>query len=336
LLSYDTALIAIAALLVLPLLRPRVAAVADLVVELGEARDRPIRDDLSRARGDPDLQIGYWRPELAAYADVNGMLVQLPLPASRCVTTHIDQNGEPFVLLIHDRVLADDPSLMEAVAAATQLSAVNLDLRRTLIAQIEELTASRRRLIVAADTERERLATRLEHGPKQRIAGARCALDDDTPGEGLLRKALTQLSQTVDDLHEIAAGLHPRELAAGLGPALASLADRCPTQIHLAVTPGRFAAEVEGAVYFGCAEALSNVAKHSAATRVQVTVSTIDGWVELSVADNGRGGADPRRGSGLAGIHDRFAALGGSLNVTSGAAGTILTARLPASFSGPS
>jgi signal transduction histidine kinase len=330
LVSYDIGLIAVAVVLVLPLLRRREATVADLVVELDETSGREISGELARVLGDPDLQIGYWQPDEAAFVGVDGTLLRLPSASDRRATTYIDDNGAPFVVLVHDPAVAGDVGLRDAVLAATRLTAANAALREAVVAQIDELMASRRRLVVAAAEERKQLAKRLEHGPERCIAHMLSALDDDVAHDQQIHKAIGHLRQTIEDLHEVAAGLHPRELAFGLEPALSSLAERCPIPVELKVSRARFDADIEAALYFGCAEALSNVAKHAAATHVRVTVSTADGWVELTASDDGRGGAEGRPGSGLTGIADRFAALGGELAVVSDASGTTLTARLPA------
>ena len=135
----------------------------------------------------------------------------------------------------------------------------------------------------------------------------------------------------MEELHELAQGLHPGELAeAGLAGALASLAGRAPVFVELDVRVERLATEIEATVYFVCAEALANVAKYASASRVELSVTIRDGRLTVVVADDGVGGADPTRGTGLQGLADRVEALGGTLNVASAVgAGTRLAAEIP-------
>jgi len=140
-----------------------------------------------------------------------------------------------------------------------------------------------------------------------------------------------QLAQTLSELRELASGLHPRELSAGgLPVALASLAERSPLPVGVTAPPERFPAEIEAALYFVCSEALANVAKYASASSVQVGVTAGGGRVRIEIEDDGVGGADPARGSGLRGLADRIEALDGSFEVASPpGSGTRLTAELP-------
>jgi signal transduction histidine kinase len=141
------------------------------------------------------------------------------------------------------------------------------------------------------------------------------------------------LERTLDELHDIARGLHPRELDAGLVPALAALADRCPVPVRVTVDPVGLAAEVEAAVYYVCAEALTNIAKHADASTVSIDVGTRSDRLVATVTDDGIGGADPEVGTGLAGLADRVVALGGHLTVRSTVGGgTRIMAQIPISF----
>jgi signal transduction histidine kinase len=191
------------------------------------------------------------------------------------------------------------------------------------------LWASRRRRLAAADDARRRLEARLREGPQRRLDELARTLPAD--GGEHLERARLQLIRTLDDLRELARGLHPRDLAqSGLPGALATLGERAPVPVELEVSPGRLPAEIEATVYFVCAEALANVAKYAAASRVRIGVTTTDGRVRVVVADDGRGGADRGRGTGLQGLLDRVEAVGGTLDVTSPAgAGTRLAADIP-------
>ena len=336
LLGYEAALVGVAIGLYTRLGPPVAAAVADLVVELGESRSGSLRDRLARALGDATLELGWWSAEAGAYVGDAGEPLALPGPGSWRSATIVERDGRPFAVLVHDRAVLGDPALVEAVASATRLSASNAALQSELRAQAAKLTASRRRLLVAADRERRRLEARLSEGPERRLLELARDLAAISPGAGTpsaehVERARTQLARTLDDVHELARGLHPRELAeGGLPGALAALAERAPVRVELDVRVGRLGAELEAAVYFVCAEALANVAKHASATRARLEVGVTDGRLRATVADDGAGGADPSRGTGLQGLADRVEALGGNLRITSPAgSGTRLAAEIP-------
>lgn len=223
-----------------------------------------------------------------------------------------------------------DPSLTEAIAAAARLNADHTDLQSDLQLRIGEVAASVRRVQIAADEERGRLEERLVTGPEAVLRDLLGTLRTMDGNEGHLVRATGQLERTLDELHDISRGLHPRELDAGLVPALAALADRCPVPVRATVDPARFAAEVETAVYYVCAEALANVAKHAGASSVSIDVEVRSDQLVVTVSDDGIGGAGPGVGTGLAGLADRVVALGGRLTVRStGGQGTRIMAEIP-------
>jgi signal transduction histidine kinase len=203
-------------------------------------------------------------------------------------------------------------------------------------AQLAELRESRRRILEAGDEERRRLERRLHEGAEQRLERlaeqlrrSRLSAGTDAAREGIDRSE-AQLERTLDELRQLAQGLHPRVLAeAGLPGALASLAGQAPVPVEV-VAPAKLPVELETVVYFLCSEALANIAKHASASRVSVSVTTGDGQVRVLIEDDGVGGADPARGTGLRGLADRVEALGGTLHVGSPAgAGTRLAAEIP-------
>jgi signal transduction histidine kinase len=204
----------------------------------------------------------------------------------------------------------------------------------------EQLAASRARLVEAGDAERRRLERNLHDGAQQRLVGLALTLrlagrqlaTDPAAARELLRRADTELEQALDELRELARGLHPAVLTErGLGPALGALATRTPVPVEVAgEVDERLPARVEAAAYYVVAEALTNVAKYARASAVKVDISRADGQVVVTVADDGVGGADASRGSGLRGLSDRVEALGGRLEIRSPAgAGTTVRARLP-------
>ena len=195
--------------------------------------------------------------------------------------------------------------------------------------------------MAAGDAARRRIERDLHDGTQQRLVSLglelRMAEADVPPGHEELRRRLgwtvEELTDAIRELREISQGIHPAVLSkGGLRPALATLARRSPVPVELRFDLDRRLSErVEVAVYFVVSEALTNAAKHANATSVHVALSVRGSDVRLSVRDDGVGGADPERGSGLIGLRDRVEALGGQIRVISPPhGGTTLLVRLPA------
>jgi signal transduction histidine kinase len=203
----------------------------------------------------------------------------------------------------------------------------------------DELNASRMRIVAAADQTRRRIERDLHDGIQQRLVtltiGLSCAIDSlpaDTPGVAAqLKQADRGLRELLDEVREISRGLHPAILAkAGLGPALKSLARRSAVPVEVEVhVDGRLPPSIEAAAYYFVSEALANTAKHAAASVAKVAVDQDQGRLRIRIADDGVGGADPKRGTGLLGLTDRVEALGGRMAISSTSAGTTLVAELP-------
>jgi len=338
LLAYEVMLCALAAGILIGLVRwPwERAEVADLVVELGEARSGTLRDELARALGDPSLQVGYWLPESAAFVDAAGRPLVVPGPGSGRAATMVERDGRPLAVLVHDPAVLGDPGLVAAVSSATRLAAANARLHAEVRARLAEIGASRRRILVAGDEERGRLDRRLGDGAQRRLGelaqmlrlARQSAAGQDT-AERVARAEL-QLARTREDLERLARGLHPRQLAGqGLDAALAALAGDFPLRVDLTVPVTQTSPDVAACAYFICSEALANVAKHASATAVHISVTPQAGGITVEVADNGAGGADPG-GRGIRGLADRVETLGGTLTVASAPGrGTRLTAVIP-------
>ena len=204
----------------------------------------------------------------------------------------------------------------------------------------EQLAASRARIVEAGDAERRRLERNLHDGAQQRLVSvaidlrvirATLAKDPEKAAEQL-SAAQEQLALGLDDLRELARGIHPAVLTdRGLGPALESLAIRAPVPVEITDLPEeRLAGPVEAAAYYVVAEAITNVAKYAQASHATVSVRRTNGRATVTVADDGIGGADPTRGTGLRGLRDRLEALDGRLDVESSAAsGTRISAEIP-------
>jgi PAS domain S-box-containing protein len=217
------------------------------------------------------------------------------------------------------------------------------ELVATAVANAEsgaELAASRSRIVATADEARRRIERDLHDGAQQRLVSTVLALrlarkelgDVNRPVAELVEEALANAVRGIDEVRELARGIHPRLLSSGgLGPALETLARRSPIPVTVDVrTAARLPKPVEVTAYYLASEALTNAAKHAHASEVRITVDVDDRWTVLTIRDDGVGGADPSRGSGLVGLRDRVEALGGALAVQSEpGAGTVLTAHIP-------
>jgi signal transduction histidine kinase len=218
----------------------------------------------------------------------------------------------------------------------SHVARLDADLR----ARVVELRASRARLVEAGDTERRRLERNLHDGAQARLVGvalllghARRRVDADPEETAtLLDRAMVELKASLAELRELARGIHPAVLTErGLEPALHSLVARAPVPVTVETRSAeRLPGPVESAAYFVVSEALANVAKYSRATEASVMVERVNGHVTIEVTDDGIGGADAGRGSGLRGLEDRLAALDGTLSLESPAGeGTRLRAKIP-------
>jgi len=203
-----------------------------------------------------------------------------------------------------------------------------------------DLAASRARIVAASDQARRRIERDLHDGAQQRLVSLglslRAAQKAVPPGQPVLREELGRLArgtaEILEELREISRGIHPAVLSlGGLGLALKALARRSPVPVKLDVrVQARLPERAEVAAYFVVSEALANVAKHARASVVEVQVEVRDGALAVSISDDGIGGADPSRGSGLIGLTDRVEASGGTISISSHAgAGTQITAELP-------
>jgi signal transduction histidine kinase len=316
-------------------------AVTAVVSRLGEKTGRPaLRDALAEALDDPLLELAYWVPEISSYVDFEGRRVVLPEPGERKFATRISHGGEPMAAVIHDASLEDESNLVQTVGAAVALTLRNERLDAELRVRVAELRASRARIVQAGDEQRRRIERDLHDGAQQRLMALginlRLAHDrvesDPRQAIELLDASLLELGEATAELRELARGIHPAVLTnRGLGAALQALADRCSVPVQIVAAPSdRLPPPIESAIYFMVAEALTNAARYATARAVTVSVSHQNGVVQAVVHDDGVGGADPARGSGLSGLHDRISALDGRLEIASlGDEGTTLKASLP-------
>jgi signal transduction histidine kinase len=212
--------------------------------------------------------------------------------------------------------------------------------------QLEEVRASRTRIVAAGDAERKRVDRDLHDGTQPRLVSmtlalrlARTQLGEhiDPAAPASLDQASTAARDALSELRELAHGIHPQILTqAGLSAAVESLADRAPVRVDVDVCDTRFAPAVEETAYFAVSEALANIAKHANAQTVLVRVAYAAGILTVDVIDDDIGGAHPARGSGLRGLSDRIAAVDGSFVIDSrSGSGTRLRASIPADRLGP-
>jgi signal transduction histidine kinase len=315
-------------------------AVSTLVARLGGVGRGSLRDALADALGDPEVELAYWVPNQDDYVDSTGRLMPLDPPSKGKIATVIEHEGRRIGAIIHDAELAEERDLVRAVGATAALTLENERLDAELRAHVDELRASRARIITAGYTERQRLERDLHDGAQQRLMAlginlrlARDLVTSDTRAAGtLLDASLEELNQATRELRELARGIHPAVLTdRGLDAALNGLAGRSPVPVELVQTlDERLPSSVESAVYFVVAEALTNVARYAQAHAVRVTVVRRNGRVDVQVSDDGVGGADPAHGSGLRGLSDRVAALDGRLELTSAdGTGTTVKATIP-------
>jgi signal transduction histidine kinase len=315
-------------------------AVADLLVGL---RDHPgpdaLRDALARAVRDPSLELTLWLPEFQRWAGVDGTPVELDTQPDGRAVTLIDRGGEHLAALSHDASVGDDPDLLQAVAAAAGIALENAQLHAESQARLAELRASRERIVAAGDAERRRLERNLHDGAQQRLVAVALQLQllqrrirgDPAAAEQLAASVSAELAESLDELRELARGLHPAVLEHGLAPALDALASRSAIATSVSCDlGGRLPEQVELAAYFVACEALTNTAKYAGASAASVRVWRNGRAAFIEVADDGIGGADDALGSGLRGLADRVEALDGRLRVVSPAGeGTTVTAELP-------
>jgi signal transduction histidine kinase len=314
------------------------AAVTGLVVDLGDRLEPgALRTALARTLGDPDVELAYRVAGADIWVDETGRAVRLPEADGRAVTL-VHDDGAAIAALIHDPAALADRELVASVAAAARLAVVNVRLQAEIAARIGEVTASRRRLVEARDDERRRLGEALHAGAENRLADLRerlfrLAAQRDRETGVILGRLAEDLEAARAEVVRFAQGIHPHSLAdGGLHAALHELAGQTAVPVRLDVSRARFPPAQEAAAFFLCSEGLANVAKYAEGATVDIAVQATASGLVVSVTDDGAGGADPARGSGLRGLADRVEALGGALRVDSRTgAGTRLVAELPIS-----
>jgi len=306
--------------------------------------DRLVRESLAEGLGDESLTIAYWLPEREIFVDDEGREVKIAAAtASGRVWTPVEHDGKLIAAIIHRPDLANT-DIVQTAGTAAVLQLENERLRADLRARLDELRDSRARIVQVSDAERRRLERNLHDGAQQQLVALalqlRLARNKTTDEESakLIDGALEQLDQALSELRELARGIHPAILSdRGLDAAVRALAERQPLPTEIEYTVERkLESTVEATAYFVIAEGLANIGKYAGAELATVHVHEQDGMLEVEVKDDGCGGADASKGTGLHGLEERLRALDGTLTVESEPGeGTLLVARIPLSDEAP-
>lgn len=318
-------------------------SVGDLIVRLGSpSKPSDLQRVLARTLRDPTLVVAYWLPEEGRFADLDGHEVVLPQDGDgRRTATVLERDGAPLAVIVHDVAVTDDPKLMDAATAAASIAMENERLHALVRSQLDEVRASRARIVAAQDDERRRLERDLHDGAQQRLVTLALALGEarTRAGDGsdpalaaALDQAAIEVGAALAELRELAQGIHPAVLTrSGLVAAIQALGERAPIPVVVdAGDIGRLPSRVEATGYFLVSEALTNAAKHARASLATVRLELIAGLLRLEVRDDGVGGADGANGTGLRGLADRIRACDGQLSVESPTGGgTCIVAEIP-------
>ena len=308
------------------------------LADLWEGRAAPEATEavLAEALGDPGLKLLFRLPDGEVNVDATGRVVESAGGPDRS-RTPVQRGSIPLATVVHDAALGERPDLLESVIGAAglaiEIARLGVEARRQL-AEVEE---SRARIVTAGYEERRRLERDLHDGAQQRLVSiglalrhAQGQLPAESPAARTLDSTVGELARAIEELRELARGVRPAGLDDGLARALGELVSRSRLRTSLEVTEERFEDRVETAAYFVASEALANAAKHARASHVVLRAARRNGSLVVSVNDDGVGGAVPSEGSGLSGITDRVAALGGRVSVVSPPGqGTLVTAELP-------
>src|ERR671919_497919 len=293
--------IPIAFLAVLLRIRLARASVAELVVELENTRaPGALRHALARALSDPTLELAYWLPGEQRYVDIEGQSVEVPGGDQPRTATVVEREGVRVAALVHDEALAEDPELLRAVSAAAALALENERLQAELRARLEDLQASRARIVEAADLERRRIERNLHDATQQRLTSVAIALglapsrlsSEPDAAAATLDQAREALGTALAELRDLSQGIHPGILTErGLAPALEDLAYTAPFPVKVTADVNRRLPEqIEAGAYYVAAEGLANVAKHAHASSARIELTLRHGRLLVPVRDDGVGG----------------------------------------------
>ena len=325
------------------------SVVAALMIELDGAAPGAVEPALARVLRDPDLKVLLRRPDGSGYVRPDGTAAawdHASVPASRSWAP-IGVNANEVGVVLYDAELDAEPDLIRSTIAAARFALENERLHADLQAQMIELRASRARVVEAADAERRKIERNLHDGVQQRLYTVGMELDrarhaaanrdasDSADGDGVsehLEQVDAALRTAIEDLRDVARGIDPPVLInRGLEAALRSHTRRSPVPVAItnALTT-RLSAPIETAAYYVVSEAFLNAVRHAQASRIAIDLRCVDDELVVAIVDDGVGGADEQRGTGLRGLRDRADALDGTLRIDSPlGAGTRLDLRLP-------
>jgi signal transduction histidine kinase len=311
------------------------------------ATPEQVQSTLREILDDPSLELFWWSREARCYVDVRETRRDILAERPGQVATLVEYETRKVGAIVHDARLLERTEFLESFVPTMRIAMERDRLHRDLLETIEQLRASRLRMVTAADAERRRLERNLHDGAQQRLTVALLALRrlEEQAAKNhelapLVRSAREELEGAIADLRELARGLHPPLLARrGLAAAVRAGAARStiPIELELRIDDGIQHA-VEAAAYYVCAEAVTNATKHAEANRMWLTITQEQGELTVDVRDDGVGGAQIEAtsdASGLRGLRDRVEALGGTFVVESSpGSGTRLLARFPLGING--
>jgi signal transduction histidine kinase len=303
------------------------SALAGIVVDLGHSPPPGgLREALASTLGDPALEVAYPLADPGRYADAHGVAVNPAARDGRTVT-RVARGGTTVALLIHRAGLLDNPELVQELVAAGRIALENERLQAVVRAQLEDLRASRARVVAAGDAERRRLERDLHDGAQQRLVSLSLALrlartqlgpDQDAALTSGMDQAGQEIGTAIEELRELAHGIYPAVLTdEGLAAAVEALCERAAIPVRVVAVPEeRFPPTAEAAAYFLVADACGKIAASVEASSVTVEVTHDEGRLLVDITEHGARKPGPEVGARFTGLSDRVGALNGRLQIT--------------------
>ncbi len=335
-----SALAAVPALMLVQLLASRLdrPELANLVIDL-EDEEVDLEEAVARALDDESLRL-LTSPDGRRLENGHGDGFDRDRLSDGRALTEIRSGSQLLGAFVHDAALTREPDRLQAVAAAAGMALDVSRLNRQVTTQLDEVNASRARIVQANDDARRRLERDLHDGAQQRLVALGLELQRSRrrarAGASVeelasdLDTATTEVRDALDEIRAVSRGAQPALLAErGLDAAVEALVDRAPVPVELDLAADALPPAATVTAYYVIAEGLTNVARHARATRAEVSLTASTGLAIVRIDDDGAGGAEAFAGSGLEGLGDRVAASGGSLDISSTPSGTTLTATIP-------
>jgi signal transduction histidine kinase len=307
------------------------------VLDLSDPGPAPARQDEEPAAGDSRADQAVPVHRAASGAVPGAVPGPGEQPADRLVQVIRTEEGTPIAVVVADAALARYRGLFDAAVQTSGLALKNAQLQAQAAREkLEQVRASRARIVAAGLAERRRIERDLHDGVQQHLLGLAAQLTvamtqtDDEAAHSTLARIRDELKEVLAELRDLAHGIHPAVLAhGGLAAALEDVAERLPLPVQVIAPADRVASTVEATAYFVVCEALTNVVKHARAASATVTVSVDESWLNLEIADDGVGGVESS-GYGLSNILDRVNALDGEVTIASPPGmGTRIEVRIP-------